>query len=61
MINLRFDDGRVQLEPERSIAKLLETWAAYVALAEQVGGRLITRDAAMAGTPGLRCEIQLVA
>lgn len=31
--------------------------AAYVALAEVLGGRLVTLDARLAGAPGIRCDV----
>lgn len=34
--------------------------ASYVALAESLHTRLLTRDARLAGAPGLRCEVVLV-
>ena len=34
--------------------------AAYVALAERLGAVLLTRDSAIAGAAGLRCEVSLV-
>ncbi len=39
----------------------VRTWDAfYVALAELLGGTLITRDARLAGAHGIRCEIEVV-
>ncbi len=35
--------------------------ASYVALAEQLEATLVTADTRLAGAPGLRCEIDLVA
>jgi predicted nucleic acid-binding protein len=35
--------------------------AAYVALAEVLGAPLLTADAKLAGAPGLRCEVELLA
>ncbi|WP_218154948.1 type II toxin-antitoxin system VapC family toxin [Agromyces sp. CF514] len=34
--------------------------AAYVALAEQVGATLVTRDARLVAAPGIRCELVVV-
>ena len=34
--------------------------AAYVALAERVGGVLLTADARLAATPGVACEVEVV-
>ncbi len=34
--------------------------ASYVALAEMVGGILVTSDGGMANAPGIRCEIELL-
>jgi predicted nucleic acid-binding protein len=34
--------------------------AAYVALAEQLGCRLLTKDARLAAAPGIRCEVELL-
>ena len=35
--------------------------AAFVALAEVLGSPLLTADARLAGAPGLRCEVELLA
>lgn len=35
--------------------------AAYVAAAEATGATLVTVDAALAGAPGLRCDVELIA
>ena len=35
--------------------------ASYVALAEVLGAPLLTADARLAGAPGLRCEVELLA
>ncbi len=35
--------------------------AAYAALAEVLGAPLLTADAKLAGAPGLRCEVELLA
>ena len=34
--------------------------AVYVALAEALGGRLLTTDARLARAPGVRCDIELL-
>jgi predicted nucleic acid-binding protein len=35
--------------------------ATYVALAEHLGCRLVTKDARLAASPGIRCEVELLA
>lgn len=34
--------------------------AAYVTLAERIGGPLVTCDGKLAGAPGLRCTFELI-
>lgn len=34
--------------------------AAYIALAEQTGARLVTRDTRMGAAPAIRCAVEVV-
>lgn len=40
-------------------ATVYDAW--YVAVAERLGSRVVTRDAKLARIPGIRCEVELVA
>ena len=62
--------GRASVQRHDARPLLARTWdlrenltaydAQYVALAESLRCPLVTRDAGLAGAPGLRCEVQLL-